>query len=203
MMANISVLRKTTEEESNELKKTSASKLLVTDNDDASDFHTQVMQYEKDKLVPYKLEIVWRNVFVMTVLHLAALVGFYNILFNSKAQTGFWYLALGSLSGFGILVGAHRLWTHRSFKAHWSVRTVLMILQTMALQVNYLLLFWLLSLRLIWIYPVFRMTYLNGLVIIVCTTNSRKRMPIHIIRNEDFSLPMSGGFCVVSTQMLN
>ena len=140
-MANISVLRKTTEEESNELKKTSASKLLVTDNDDASDFHTQVMQYEKDKLVPYKLEIVWRNVFVMTVLHLAALVGFYNILLNSKAQTGFWYLALGSLSGFGILVGAHRLWTHRSFKAHWSVRTVLMILQTMALQVNYLLLF--------------------------------------------------------------
>ena len=201
MMANISVLRKSTEEENNELKKTSASKLLVTDNDDASDFHTQVMQYEKDKLVPYKLEIVWRNVFVMTVLHLAALVGFYNILFNSKAQTGFWYLALGSLSGFGILVGAHRLWTHRSFKAHWSVRTVLMILQTMALQVNYLLLFWLLSLRLIWIYPVFRMTYLSGLVIIVCTTNSRKRMPIRITQNGDSSLPMLVGCCVANIQM--
>ncbi|XP_054163776.1 stearoyl-CoA desaturase-like [Oppia nitens] len=38
------------------------------------------------------------------------------------------------LCGLGVLLGSHRLWTHRSFKAHLSVKIVLMILQTMAMQ---------------------------------------------------------------------
>ncbi|XP_026476484.1 acyl-CoA Delta(11) desaturase [Ctenocephalides felis] len=34
------------------------------------------------------------------------------------------------LSGFGITAGAHRLWSHRSYKATWQLRTILMFLFT-------------------------------------------------------------------------
>ena len=39
-----------------------------------------------------------------------------------------------SFSGLGITVGAHRLWCHRSFEAHISVRIVLMLLNSIANQ---------------------------------------------------------------------
>ena len=38
--------------------------------------------------------------------------------------------------GFGITAGAHRLWTHRSFKASWPLRVVLAIGYTLSLQVS-------------------------------------------------------------------
>lgn len=35
---------------------------------------------------------------------------------------------------FGITAGAHRLWSHRSYKAKWPLRLILMISQTLAFQ---------------------------------------------------------------------
>lgn len=40
----------------------------------------------------------------------------------------------GILSGYGIVVGAHRLWAHRSFKANYKLQVLLMILQTSAIE---------------------------------------------------------------------
>lgn len=37
----------------------------------------------------------------------------------------------------GITAGAHRLWSHRAYKAKWPLRFVLMLLQTTAFQVNF------------------------------------------------------------------
>jgi len=51
-----------------------------------------------------------------------------------KTQTLYLALALWPLTGFGITAGAHRLWAHRTYKAHWSVRTLLMLLNSMAHQ---------------------------------------------------------------------
>lgn len=36
--------------------------------------------------------------------------------------------------GLGITAGAHRLWSHRAYKAKWPLRLVLMIAQTAAHQ---------------------------------------------------------------------
>lgn len=36
----------------------------------------------------------------------------------------------------GITAGAHRLWTHKSYKAKWPMRVILMICQTIAFQVS-------------------------------------------------------------------
>lgn len=40
-------------------------------------------------------------------------------------------------SGFGITMGAHRLWAHRAFKAKPPLRLVLLWLQTLASQVRF------------------------------------------------------------------
>ena len=72
----------------------------------------------------------------MSVLHTVGLYGWYINICFANWITFVWAYLIANLTGLGILVGAHRLWTHRSFKAHWSIRIFLMILQTMALQVN-------------------------------------------------------------------
>lgn len=40
------------------------------------------------------------------------------------------------MGGLGITGGAHRLWSHRSYKAKWPLRVILMIFNTLAFQVN-------------------------------------------------------------------
>lgn len=40
------------------------------------------------------------------------------------------------LSSQGITAGAHRLWAHRAYKAKWQLRTLLMLMQTVAFQVS-------------------------------------------------------------------
>lgn len=43
-------------------------------------------------------------------------------------------MILYSASGLGITAGAHRLWAHRSYKAKWPLRLILMIFNTIAFQ---------------------------------------------------------------------
>lgn len=103
----------------------------------------------------FKRRIVWKNVLGFIVLHLAALYGLYLALFKAKAvmffyggffghQEGELFLHfcdflgffLAFISGEGITVGAHRLYSHKTFKAKFATRLGLMILQTMAGQVR-------------------------------------------------------------------
>merc|ERR1711935_867440 len=37
-------------------------------------------------------------------------------------------------SGIGVTGGAHRLWAHRTYKAHWTIRTFLMLMFSIANQ---------------------------------------------------------------------
>lgn len=39
------------------------------------------------------------------------------------------------MSGLGITAGAHRLWAHRSYKAKFPLRVILMIFNTIAFEV--------------------------------------------------------------------
>lgn len=46
-------------------------------------------------------------------------------------------VALGAIvCSFGVTLGAHRLYTHKSYKAKWPLRLVLNVLQTAAGQVS-------------------------------------------------------------------
>ncbi|XP_054156838.1 acyl-CoA desaturase-like [Oppia nitens] len=82
----------------------------------------------------YKLEIVWRNVFIMSLLHIGALYGAYLMITAAKYQTVIAWFLMYMCSGLGITAGAHRLWSHRSYKANLPLKALLCIFQTMALQ---------------------------------------------------------------------
>lgn len=71
---------------------------------------------------PFKAPIVWRNVFLMTLLHMCALYGVWLTLISAKWQTIFAMYFFGISSAIGVLAGAHRLWSHRSYKAKWQLR---------------------------------------------------------------------------------
>lgn len=81
----------------------------------------------------YKLEVRWRNVFIFLYLHLAAL---YSLTLTKKSTSVAIGWIWGILAGYGVTVGAHRLYAHRSYKANLPMRIMCMILQTMSTQVS-------------------------------------------------------------------
>ncbi|CAI2350809.1 unnamed protein product [Caenorhabditis sp. 36 PRJEB53466] len=89
---------------------------------------------EESKTIPYKQEIVWRNVALFVALHIGAGIGLWNLIFDCKWQTVIFTFLLYVFGGFGITAGAHRLWSHKSYKATVPMRVFLMILNNIALQ---------------------------------------------------------------------
>lgn len=80
------------------------------------------------------VHIVWRNVLLFVVLHTAALYGLYIILVRATITAWLYGTFLSFLTGLGVTAGAHRLWTHRSYKAKLPLRIFLAFCNCMALQ---------------------------------------------------------------------
>ncbi|XP_054838949.1 acyl-CoA desaturase-like [Eublepharis macularius] len=76
---------------------------------------------------------VWRNIILMGLLHLAALYAIF-IIPATKFATLLWAFVCFLISGLGITAGAHRLWSHRSYKASLPLRIGLAIANSMAFQ---------------------------------------------------------------------
>ncbi|KAI4499366.1 hypothetical protein M0802_005626 [Mischocyttarus mexicanus] len=93
---------------------------------------------EKQKLLKsqpkYKWNIVWRNVIAFLYLHIGSIYGLYIAFTAAKLYTTLFALSTGFVAGFGVTAGAHRLWAHRSYKAKWPMRVILMFWQTLAFQ---------------------------------------------------------------------
>ncbi|XP_032689392.1 acyl-CoA Delta(11) desaturase-like [Odontomachus brunneus] len=94
----------------------------------------EVSTKELGKQKNYKWEIVWFNVTCFTLIHLSGLYGVYLMLFQAKYVTLLWYVVSTIFIMMGVTAGCHRLWTHRSYKAKWPMRLILMILNTAAYQ---------------------------------------------------------------------
>jgi stearoyl-CoA desaturase (delta-9 desaturase) len=82
----------------------------------------------------FKADLVWRNIIAFAALHVGALVGLYQLFFVAKWSTVAFTFIGWIISGLGITAGAHRLWAHRSYKARWPARLVLMLANCMAFQ---------------------------------------------------------------------
>ncbi|ENN77333.1 hypothetical protein YQE_06159, partial [Dendroctonus ponderosae] len=80
------------------------------------------------------IDIVWRNVVVFVILHSVALYGLYLCFISAMWTTTIYGILLYQMSAFGITGGAHRLWAHRSYKAKWPLKVILLICQTLAHQ---------------------------------------------------------------------
>lgn len=80
-------------------------------------------------------DIVWYNVFVLLLWHIGALYALICVLPSCRTNEilihwfFFWWL-----SGIGITAGAHRLWSHRSYKACTGLRIFLMLCNSMSFQ---------------------------------------------------------------------
>ena len=89
---------------------------------------------EDQRRAEYRVELVWRNIILMSLLHLGALLGLRQCFVSAQWKTiGCAYL-LYVLGGVGITAGAHRLWAHRSYKAKWPLRLLLACMQSLAFE---------------------------------------------------------------------
>jgi len=68
-----------------------------------------------------------------SLVHIVAFVGLLSIP-KCSPETLIWAFILWPISGFGITVGVHRLWSHRSYTACASYRCVLMLFNSIANQ---------------------------------------------------------------------
>jgi len=92
----------------------------------------RLQQYAKDN--KFKAEIVWRNVIIFVALHIGALIGFYQIIFLARWPTVIWAVLCYLMAGLGITAGAHRLWSHRCFKARLPLKLFLLMCNCMSFQ---------------------------------------------------------------------
>ncbi|MCQ7632642.1 acyl-CoA desaturase [Salmonella enterica] len=89
--------------------------------------------YQDEEGPPPKMEYVWRNIILMGLLHVAVLYGI-TLVPSCKFYTLLWALVYYLISIEGIGAGAHRLWSHRTYKARLPLRLFLIIANTMAFQ---------------------------------------------------------------------
>ncbi|XP_050308783.1 acyl-CoA Delta-9 desaturase-like [Anthonomus grandis grandis] len=98
---------------------------------------TSVVQEENEQKVPRRpaeVKLVWRNIIIFAYLHLIAAYGVYLMFTSAKILTTLYSILMYQLAGFGVTAGAHRLWSHRSYKAKWPLRLFLTICNTMAFE---------------------------------------------------------------------
>jgi stearoyl-CoA desaturase (delta-9 desaturase) len=72
--------------------------------------------------------------FLLTFLGAITLVPWYGLTYGFKGASWAWFAFFLIANGMSITGGYHRLWAHRAYDAHWSVRLFFMIFGAMALQ---------------------------------------------------------------------
>jgi len=85
---------------------------------------------------PTKPPLNWSRVlmFALTAGVAVTVVPWYGFTHGYSAAAWIWFAVLLYANGLAITTGYHRLWSHKTYDAHWSVRLVLMIFGSMALQ---------------------------------------------------------------------
>ncbi|XP_058789170.1 acyl-CoA Delta-9 desaturase-like [Phymastichus coffea] len=91
-----------------------------------------VEEFEAKK--PYDIKIVWKNVIILSLLHVGAFYGLYLVCTSAKVFTFVFTCCYSHLGGMGITAGVHRLWAHRAYKAKWQLRLLLTFCNTIAFQ---------------------------------------------------------------------
>nr|XP_029722931.1 stearoyl-CoA desaturase 5-like [Aedes albopictus]XP_029733144.1 stearoyl-CoA desaturase 5-like [Aedes albopictus] len=80
----------------------------------------------------FDAEIKWKNVAMIGGLHFITAALFFVYVWDSTIITWVWGFIVGGCAGFGVTGGAHRLWTHRAYKAKLPLRIILMCCYCMA-----------------------------------------------------------------------
>ena len=80
--------------------------------------------------------LIWATtlMFVLTLAVAVIAVPWYGFSHGFSVAAWVWFVILLYANGLAITTGYHRLWSHRTYDAHWSIRVILMLLGAMALQ---------------------------------------------------------------------
>jgi len=110
------------------LTKTERDSGHESDNDEVLDY---AKNEKTGKMEPYKTEIVWQNVVKFVILHSLA---FYSLTYLPVMSWKMWIFTMFTMqySGAGITMGAHRLWSHKTYKAKLPLEILLTIANSMA-----------------------------------------------------------------------
>ena len=73
-------------------------------------------------------------VFILTFLAAVTLVPYWGVTHGFSVGAWVFFILFTGANGMAITGGYHRLWAHKSYDAHWSVRLLYMVFGTMALQ---------------------------------------------------------------------
>ena len=84
-------------------------------------------------MAEYKLRMNWPMATYIVMVHAGGIYG-YHLLGECSWRALFLGFSLWMAGGLGITAGAHRLWSHRSYKASLPLRAFLMLCQSVANQ---------------------------------------------------------------------
>lgn len=87
-------------------------------------------------LFKFRTELMWFNIIYAIISHIGMLYGFLTFNWLENIRTTFWIFIMGIIHLLGITAGAHRLWSHRSYKAKWPLKIILSIMYCTAGQYN-------------------------------------------------------------------
>lgn len=90
-----------------------------------------VVPLEQEDEKPVERVIVWPNIVKFIILHGFGLYGL-SLLPSMSLASWIFLLSCSFFSGLGITAGAHRLWTHRTYKAKYPLRLFLTVANSMA-----------------------------------------------------------------------
>ena len=111
------------------------SKIIQTDeNVEKLDHQTKLIE-NLPSINHHRWQIIWPMLIALIFLHIEAIIGFILGITHAHIVTLIWFFILIQFGATGIICGAHRLWTHRAYKANSIFRTFLMLCNTLAMQV--------------------------------------------------------------------
>ncbi|CAB3374534.1 Hypothetical predicted protein [Cloeon dipterum] len=77
------------------------------------------------ELVARHQSLKWRNICGIALVHIWGMYGLWYGLQTIKWSALLFIIAYGWAGGLGVTAGAHRLWSHRSYRAKWQLRVIL------------------------------------------------------------------------------
>ncbi|CAH0683196.1 unnamed protein product [Spodoptera exigua] len=103
---------------------------------------TTILEQKEEKtvtlLVPQagkrKFEFVYQNLITFAYWHIAGLYGLYLCFTSAKWATILFSFILFVIAEIGITAGAHRLWSHKSYKVKLPLEILLMVMNSIAFQ---------------------------------------------------------------------
>ena len=82
----------------------------------------------------WKRPLKWSNIIILSILHIAVIVCYVDVCISLfHLETAIFSIIIGAMSGIATSAGAHRLWSHRSYKARWPLKLWFLIFQAITM----------------------------------------------------------------------